>query len=681
MDKIRPEDLPTLISDDTPLSSYRPAIPPGAAPGGRPVASRLVLDKEALQESEARYRTLVEQVPAITYTAALNNASSGLYLSPQVESILGFSVADCAADPEHFYKQLHPDDRERVLAELADSHASGDPFDLEYRMRARDGHTVWFHDKAEVVRDDIGKPLFVQGIMFDITKRKQAEEALRKAHEELETRVRERTADLAKTNEELRTEITERKRAEEALQESQEKLRLLVETTNVIPWEANAEAWQFSYVGPQAEDIFGYPVHQWYEDDFWPAHIHPDDRANAINTCSESSRVSKHYEFEYRMIATDGRIVWLHDVVTVESVDGTPKILRGFMLDISARKQAEEELRKVLNEVERLKGQLEAENLYLREEIKITHKHEKIVGHSHAIKTVLSQVEQVAGTDSTALIWGETGTGKELLAHTIHSLSPRKAHALVRVNCATLPPTLIESELFGREKGAYTGALSKQIGRFEIADGSTIFLDEIGELPLELQVKLLTVLQEGQFERLGSPTTIKVNVRVIAATNRDLPEAVRDGRFREDLYYRLNVFPIHVPPLRQRREDIPPLVWLFVKEFGEKMGKRIESIPRKDIEALQRYPWPGNIRELRNVVERAMILSTGITLRIEVPGATNSTTSHSRTLADMERKHILEVLQTTGWRVRGKNGAAGILGLKPTTLEARMSKLGIIRKE
>ena len=270
-------------------------------------------------------------------------------------------------------------------------------------------------------------------------------------------------------------------------------------------------------------------------------------------------------------------------------------------------------------ENEQLRERLERENVYLREQITLKHHHGRIIGKSRALKKVLSEAERVAGADTPVLLLGETGTGKELLAQTIHELSARKDRPMVIVNCASLPATLIESELFGREAGAYTGAASAQVGRFTIADGSTLFLDEIGEFPIELQAKLLRVLQDGRFERLGSPESVTVNVRIIAATNRDLEQAMRDGKFRADLYHRLNVFPIHVPPLRERREDIPLLVWAFVEVFGRRMGKTISSIPRKTMEQLQQYSWPGNVRELSNVIERAMILTTGDSLLVEIP--------------------------------------------------------------
>jgi len=343
------------------------------------------------------------------------------------------------------------------------------------------------------------------------------------------------------------------------------------------------------------------------------------------------------------------------------------------------RKQKEQSLQTSLLKIKQLKDQLQQENIYLRQEIELKHKYGEIVGKSNTIKYVLSQAEQVAETNSTVLILGETGTGKELLARAIHNLSPRKDRPMIKVNCATLPATLIESELFGRGKGAYTGALSSQIGRFEMADGSTIFLDEISEMPLELQAKLLRVLQEGEFERLGDPRTINVNVRVIASTNRNLAKSIEQGSFREDLYYRLNVFPITIPPLSERKEDIPLLVWRFAKQFNTTMGKKIDHIANKDMDALKRYQWPGNIRELKNIIERAMILCQDSTLRINLPGQSESKASQTMILAEIEKRHIVDTLNSINWRVGGINGAAEILGLKRTTLLTKMKKLNIQR--
>ena len=343
------------------------------------------------------------------------------------------------------------------------------------------------------------------------------------------------------------------------------------------------------------------------------------------------------------------------------------------------RKQADEKLQGAYAEIRQLKEQVDQENTYLRQEIQLEYSHKIVVGKSAAMRSVLKKAEQVAGTDSTVLVLGETGTGKELIARTIHEMSGRNKRAMVKTNCAALPATLIESELFGREKGAYTGALAREIGRFELADQSTIFLDEIGELPPEVQSKLLRVLQGGEFERLGSSKTIKVNVRVIAATSRDLPAMVKDGRFRSDLFYRLNVFPIVVPPLRERVEDIPPLVWHVLEEIGSRMGRKVDSVQARTMQKLQRYAWPGNVRELRNVIERNLILGTGPVFRVEIPELEDAIDSTTRSLDEVESEYLSSVLQAKGWRIRGKGGAAEVIGLKPTTIEARMKKLGIHR--
>ncbi|MGX2032650.1 sigma 54-interacting transcriptional regulator [Methylocaldum gracile] len=326
--------------------------------------------------------------------------------------------------------------------------------------------------------------------------------------------------------------------------------------------------------------------------------------------------------------------------------------------------------------------QLKGIKLYLEEEIKAAHNLGELIGGSAALKQVVTLINQVAETDSTVLVTGETGTGKELIARAIHNLSSRKANVLVKLNCAAIPANLAESELFGHEKGAFTGALSRKQGRFELADGGTLFLDEIGELPLDLQAKLLRVLQEGEFERVGGTQTIKVNVRVIAATNRDLGRMSRENQFRADLYYRLNVFPIHLPPLRERTDDIPLLVRHFVQKYAALLGKRIETVPQPILSALCAYPWPGNIRELQHVIERAVILSEGGELApidcVE-RSAAETRSGGLATLEEVERAHILKVLEATGWRISGEKGAAVILGMPSTTLRSRMERLGITR--
>ena len=342
---------------------------------------------------------------------------------------------------------------------------------------------------------------------------------------------------------------------------------------------------------------------------------------------------------------------------------------------------AREEAESAFREIEVLKNQLEAERAYLQEEIKLEYNHENIIGQSDGLMQILYNIEQIAGSNTTVLVLGETGTGKELVARALHSKSLRKHRGLVKVNCAALPASLIESELFGHEKGAFTGSHIKHIGRFEVANEATLFLDEIGELPLELQAKLLRVIEDGEFERLGSSHTIRTDARIIAATNRNLETEVRNGAFREDLWYRLNVFPITVPPLRDRLDDIPLLVDFFVKKIAKRMGKTITSISAGVMKTLQEYHWPGNIRELENVLERAVINSSSSKLRLadELRKPAKDRAISSKTLEAVERDYILQILEQTQWKVSGKNSAAEILGLDRSTLRARMVKLNIQR--
>ena len=338
--------------------------------------------------------------------------------------------------------------------------------------------------------------------------------------------------------------------------------------------------------------------------------------------------------------------------------------------------------------MEQLNRRLQTDNLYLKEEIKGLHDFEDIVGESAPLRLALARVGQVAPTNSTVLLLGPTGSGKELFARAVHERSRRQARTLVRVNCAALPPTLVESELFGHEKGAFTGAVSTRQGRFELADGGTIFLDEIGDLTPDVQVKFLRVLQEGEFERVGSSQTRKVDVRVIAATHQDLDAAVAEGRFRADLFYRLSVYPIRLPSLQERAEDIPRLVWFFINRHQRDLGRRVTEIPPHVMEALQRHHWPGNVRELENVVERAMIASDGPVLRLDTPLAFAGTTASAvemragaELLNDVERAHIAAMLERCGWRINGKGNAAERLGMHPNTLRFRLKKLGLSRPE
>ena len=393
---------------------------------------------------------------------------------------------------------------------------------------------------------------------------------------------------------------------------------------------------------------------------------------------------------EYPMQTTNGRRIFEASMV---KCDGD-KIL-AMVRDITERRNAEESLKKALDEVQRLKDQLLEENVYLQEEIRDASNFGEIIGRSEPLRRVLSKAEQVAPLETTVTILGETGTGKELLAHAIHRLSSRRQHTLVKVNCAALPGSLIESELFGHEKGAFTGADARRMGRFEIANGGTLFLDEVGELPLDLQAKLLRVLEEGEFERVGGSHTIKVDVRVIAATNRNLEDAVRKGAFRSDLYYRLNIFPITLPPLRERKEDIPILVTHLVKKLSQKLGKTIDAVPQDTMAKLRNYPWPGNIRELRNVIERAVIITQGpklcliddldsqaLELDLQQTVRQDVFTESGlvgETLEQTEYNLILRTLKNVHWKLEGPGGAAELLNLHPSTLRSKMRKLGIER--
>ena len=430
----------------------------------------------------------------------------------------------------------------------------------------------------------------------------------------------------------------------------------------------------FSYLSPSVTEILGYTSEE------FKTHYREYLTDNAVNQAAEhhtelclQGQTLPPYELE--IYHQDGSVRWLEvSEVPLFDKQGQVEAVEGFAHDITARKQADAQILT-------LQAQLEAENLYLQEEIRVEHGFNDIIGDSPTLKTVLQQVEQVAPTQATVMIQGESGTGKELFARAIHELSSRKERPLIKVNCAALSATLLESELFGHEKGSFTGATQQRKGRFELADGGTLFLDEIGEMVPEMQVKLLRVLQEGEFERVGGSQTLQVAVRVIAATNRDLAETIRAGEFRQDLYYRLNVFPIKVPPLRNRPEDIAQLVRFYVQRFGQELGREIREIRPQLMERLQAYAWPGNVRELRNVIERAVITSNGVTLRIDESMLRQPAiyTPNAKTLAEVEHDYISKILEDCDWKIEGDGGAAHRLDLNPSTLRGRLRKLGINR--
>jgi formate hydrogenlyase transcriptional activator len=612
------------------------------------------------------------------------------YIGRQVESLLGYPH-ESWAEPGFWEAHLDPQDRDRILRQSELSISQADQFELEYRMVGANGVAHWFRDSIRVVQDETGVRRKLHGLMVEIDSLKATQ-----VHLEERLAFEERLARLSATFIDLPSDRID--------QEIENGLETIVTTLGTD----RAALAQLSVADGELKI-----THSWSAPgiprspkgnlkDLFPWIFKEVQEGNKI-VVSRVEELPAEAENERRYaLSVDQRAsliipFWIGGKVAGgvstacfhRELEWPPEVIRSFQLaaeifaNAIVRKQTEEGLRQATAEIRNLKDQLQRENLYLREEIKLEHYHGATVGNSEAIRRVLKQTEQVGPTDSTVLLLGETGTGKELLARSLHDLSRRRARPMVKVNCAALPASLVESELFGREKGAYTGALTREIGRFELADQSTIFLDEIGELPLELQAKLLRVLQEGEFERLGSPRTIQVNVRVIAATSRDLRAAVKEGRFREDLFYRLSVFPIQVPPLRDRKEDIPALVWHFIRELGSRMGRNIESVRSSTMEGLQRYSWPGNIRELRNIIERSLIIFPGEVFQAEMPIGDESVHSQhvSSTLHEVEREHILMILNGTGWRIRGKNGAAEILGLKPSTLESRMKKLNISRTQ
>jgi PAS domain S-box-containing protein len=474
---------------------------------------------------------------------------------------------------------------------------------------------------------------------------------------------------------------------QEQIEESERRLSTLMSNLPGMAYRCkNDKHWTMEFVSEGCKKLTGYGTKELTGNKVidYNSILVPEDRKTIRKQVEQKIKESQSFEIKYRIRKSNGEIRWVWEKGTgIADGNGEITAIEGFITDITDIKKAEQELIQKEKNLRELKDQLEEETIYLREEIKLNSNFEEIITRSDAFRKVLKKVEQVASTESTVLIQGETGTGKELIARAIHNNSSRSKRSLVTVNCAALPPEMIESELFGHEKGAFTGAYTKKVGRFELAHKGTIFLDEIGELPLNLQTKLLRVLQEGEFQRLGKPETIRIDARVIAATNRNLEEAIRNGDFREDLYYRLNVFPIEVPPLRERKEDISLLVKHFINKFSAKTGKQIKETSQKVMDRLMEYNWPGNVRELENIIERAVVICDGsrITMGSWIPENHTNAANTLLTLEENERKHILRALKATNWKVSGEKGAARLLGMKRTTLQARMKKLGIERPD
>jgi PAS domain S-box-containing protein len=575
--------------------------------------------------------------------------------------------------------------------------------------------------------DDMGTPWGCVHIARDITDLKSSQKEIKKAYDELDQRVRERTASLEVKKRQLersRAELSERIRFEEFLsnlstrfaalpaervgEEVTQGLKLLVEYLNIDRSTFSA----FSDEPPQLKILYSY-ARKGFEsvpsidlNELFPWSISKLQRKDVVvfNSLDElpAKATTDRRSFEKLGLKSHLTIpIFLGEsldcLISFGSIEKERiwpleliprlKLFGELLANAVSRKKAverqrkdEEKLRRAFEEVSALKKHLEAESAYLQHEIKLDHNFENIIGQSKALKYVLFRIEQVAKTDAPVLLMGETGTGKELATRAIHSLGKRCNRPLIKINCAALPAGLIESELFGHEKGAFTGALSTQVGRFELAKGSTLFLDEIGEFPLELQAKLLRVLEGGEFERLGSPKTLKTDARIIASTNRDLEKEAEKGRFRKDLWYRLRVFPISMPPLREREDDIILLVQHFLEKYTRQMGKPSLKIRQKTLNRLMEHSWPGNIRELMHTIESAIISSRGSYLQVDLPETSTGQQMAPETLRELEHDHILKVLEMTRWKINGPGGAAAILDIHPNTLRSRMKMLGI-RKE
>jgi formate hydrogenlyase transcriptional activator len=582
--------------------------------------------EEKLRQSERELQQLVDVVPQHIFV--LDPDGSRVYSNQVARDYHGLSPADPAAD--HLAMFVHPDEVESALAERHRLIDRGMPYEMEVRLRGMDGQYRWFLIRGNPLRDEQGRIIRWYG---------------------------------------TRTDIEDRKRAEEKLRQDERELRRI---TDAIPQAISVLApdGQLLYANAAVLDYTGLSLENIKADDFRGKLFHPDDLESFDQERQQALLRGDPFEAELRVRRKDGQYRW--SLVRYNPLrDDEGRIIRWYAtgIDIDGRKQAEERVQK--------------ENLALREEIDHSSMFEEIVGSSTALRKVLAQVTRVAPMESTVLILGETGTGKELIARAIHKRSKRSARAFIRVNCAAIPQSLIASELFGHEKGAFTGALQRRLGRFELADGGTIFLDEIGELPAETQLALLRVLQEREFDRVGGTHPIAVNTRVLAATNRDLTAAVAEGTFRQDLFYRLNVFPIQTPSLRERAEDIPLLVEYFIERYAKKAGKKIRSIGKNTLELFQSYDWPGNIRELQNVIERAIVLCDGETFSVDESWLKRDGQRSApamplvATLVEREREMIETVLAESHGQVAGRSGAAARLGIPRQTLESKIKSLGI----
>jgi PAS domain S-box-containing protein len=603
------------------------------------------LREDELRRQKAHFEKLFELAPEAIVLRDINNQV--LRANQEFTKLFGYTIEEALG--RNINDLILPAGPLEESEGLRQALKSGQRVDAELIRRRKDGSHLDVSFVAAPVSVDGSTPE-IYGIYRDITERKQAEAAL--------------------------------KRSEAYLSEGQ---RL----SHTGSWARSVSTGDV-YMSSESFRIFGLDPTTKMTLETLLSRVHPDDRSLFAERVQKGIREACDYEGDYRIIREDGTIRHIHVLAhPVKNAAGKLVEFVGTHIDVTEQHLSRKALEDALVEINSLKEQLFHENVALRQEIEETSMFEEIVGKSSALKKVLKELETVGPTDSTVLIYGETGTGKELIARAIHNLSSRRSNAFVKVNCAAIPTGLLESELFGHEKGAFTGAISQRIGRFELANHGTVFLDEIGEVPLELQPKLLRVLQEREFERLGSSRTLRTDARLIAATNRDLSEMVAEQKFRSDLFYRLNVFPLYVPALRERPEDVPLLVRHFAELFSRRIGKAIHIIPPETMNALMRYDWPGNVRELQNVIERAVILSTRGVLRVSiaelnakgpVPRSKEPAPKIKRTRANvppLNRDQIVQALQESGGRVGGADGAAARLGLKRTTLIAHLKRLAV----
>jgi formate hydrogenlyase transcriptional activator len=608
-------------------------------------------DALAAGANEDSFRLIVETIPGLV--AVMTPDGEVEHVNRQVLEYFGRTLEELKQWGST--DAVHPADLPAVKGAWQHAIETGQPYNFEHRIRRADGQYRWFQSRGLPLRDADAHVVRWYNLLTDIDDRKQAEDALQKSEERWRSVFENSAIGVALTD------MSGRFLATNAAYQ-----RMLGYTEEEI-----------------GKLTFLELTHEDYREANW----------QLVSELLEGKRTQFQIEKQYRR--KDGTLIWVsNNVSLVPGTKSMPRFVMALSEDITERKHTEEMLRrsqakveKAFEEIKRLKDRLQDENLVLREEVDQAFMFEEIVGASPALKTVLSHVSKVAPTDSTVLISGETGTGKELIARAIHKHSRRADRAFVSLNCAATPPSLIASELFGHEKGAFTGAVQQRRGRFELAHSGTIFLDEIGEMPGDTQIALLRVLQERQIERVGGSRAIPVDVRVIAATNRDLSEAIAAGTFRSDLFYRLNVFPLEVPPLRKRREDIPILVEYFVKRFAEKMAKRLHRIDKRTLELCERYPWPGNIRELQNIVERSVILCGGETFSIDqawlstqTPLRTDASGPLPEALQDQEKEMIEAALTKSRGKVAGPRGAAARLGIPASTLESKIRQLGIEKR-